>query len=94
MSSIRSAKAICLISAGHLLAEGGNRLLSKERDVEICPASGEPRRIEQAALLKAVTKFPGLQLELGEIWAELRNRCNPACAHRHDDPGMQISTPE
>ena len=43
-------------------------LLPEERAVEVCPASGEPRRIEQAAVLEAGAKFPGLQLKLGEIW--------------------------
>jgi hypothetical protein len=59
----------CLIRAGHLLAECGNRQLPEERAVEVRPASGEPRRLEQAAVLEAGAEFPGLQLELGEIWA-------------------------
>ena len=59
----------CLIRSGHLLAEGGNWLLPEERAVKVWPASGEPRRIEQAAVLEAGAEFPGLQLELGEIWA-------------------------
>jgi len=59
----------CLSRADHLLAEGGNRLLPEERAVEVWPASGEPRRVEQAAVLEAGAEFPGLQLELGEIWA-------------------------
>jgi len=58
-----------LIGAGHLLAEGGNRLLPEQRAVEVWPSSGEPRRIEQTAVLEAGAEFPGLQLELGEIWA-------------------------
>jgi hypothetical protein len=58
-----------LIGAGHLLAECGNRQLPEERAVEVRPASGEPRRLEQAAVLEAGAEFPGLQLELGEIWA-------------------------
>ena len=44
-------------------------LLPAERAVEVWPTSGEPRRIEPAEGLEAGADFPGLQLELGEIWA-------------------------
>jgi Uma2 family endonuclease len=44
-------------------------LLPGERAVEVWPASGAPRRIEQAELLEGGDDFPGLRLELGEIWA-------------------------
>jgi Uma2 family endonuclease len=44
-------------------------LLPAERAVEVWPASGEPQRIEPAEGLEAGADFPGLQLELGEIWA-------------------------
>ncbi|MFO0138047.1 MAG: hypothetical protein ACK535_08520 [Cyanobacteriota bacterium] len=59
----------CLIGGGNLLAKGGNWLLPEARVAEVWPASGEPRRIEQPAVLEAVAEFPGLQLELGELWA-------------------------
>ena len=44
-------------------------LLPGERAVEVWPASGAPRRMEQAELLEGGSDFPGLRLELGEIWA-------------------------
>jgi Uma2 family endonuclease len=44
-------------------------LMPGERAVEVWPASGAPRRIEQAELLEGGADFPGLQLDLGEIWA-------------------------
>lgn len=44
-------------------------LLPGERAVEVWPASGAPRRIEQAELLEGGDDFCGLRLELGEIWA-------------------------
>jgi Uma2 family endonuclease len=44
-------------------------LMPGERAVEVWPASGAPRRIEQAELLEGGDDFPGLQLDLGEIWA-------------------------
>lgn len=44
-------------------------LLPEEQAVEIWPASGEPRRIESPEVLEAGADFPGLQLELDEIWA-------------------------
>jgi hypothetical protein len=51
------------------LAELGYRLLPEQRAVEVWPASGEPRRLEQAAVLEAGAEFLELQLEFGEIWA-------------------------
>ena len=44
-------------------------LIPQEQAVEVWPASGEPQRLEQAALLEAGVDFPGLQLQLAEIWA-------------------------
>ena len=44
-------------------------LLPDERAVEIWPASGEPQRLEQATHLEAGSEFPGLCLDLEEIWA-------------------------
>ena len=44
-------------------------LIPHERAVEVWPASGESQRFEQIALLQAGPEFPGLQLQLAEIWA-------------------------
>ena len=33
------------------------------------PASRDPQRFEGIAVLEAVPEFPGLQLQLAEIWA-------------------------
>ena len=44
-------------------------LIPHERAVEVWPASGESQRLEQIELLEASTEFPGLQLQLAEIWA-------------------------
>jgi Uma2 family endonuclease len=44
-------------------------LLPDERAVEVWPASGEPQRLDQLEWLDAGTEFPGLRLELAEIWA-------------------------
>ena len=43
-------------------------LLPQERAVEVWEASGEPRRLEQARTLDAGPEFPGLRLNLEEIW--------------------------
>jgi len=43
-------------------------LLPDERAVEIWPASGDPQRQEQATPLEAGPEFPGLRLDLEEIW--------------------------
>ncbi len=44
-------------------------LLPHEQTVEIWTASGEPQRLEGCECLEAGSEFPGLQLELSEIWA-------------------------
>lgn len=44
-------------------------LLPDECAVEVWPASGEPQRLEQLEWLEAGSEFPGLRLELAEIWA-------------------------
>jgi len=44
-------------------------LLPHEQAVEIWPASGAPQRLEQIDVLEATPEFPGLQLQLAEIWA-------------------------
>ena len=44
-------------------------IIPHERAVEIWPASGESQRFEGIEHLEAGAEFPGLQLQLGEIWA-------------------------
>ena len=44
-------------------------LIPHERAVEVWPASGDSRRLEHLEQLEAGPEFPGLQLQLAEIWA-------------------------
>jgi Uma2 family endonuclease len=44
-------------------------LLPHEQAVEAWPASGAPQRLEQLQVLEATPEFPGLSLQLPEIWA-------------------------
>ncbi len=44
-------------------------LSPQEQAVEVWPASGEPQRLDQIQILEATADFPGLQLQLAEIWA-------------------------
>ena len=44
-------------------------LIPHEQAVEIWPSQGEPSRLEQATTLQASPEFPGLQLDLQELWA-------------------------
>ena len=44
-------------------------LLPHQQAVEVWPASGAPQRLEQIDVLEATPDFPGLQLQLAEIWA-------------------------
>ena len=44
-------------------------IIPHERAVEIWPASGESQRFEGIEHLEAGAEFPGLRLQLGEIWA-------------------------
>jgi Uma2 family endonuclease len=50
-------------------AQLGWLLLPQQRAVEIWPQSGPSTRLEEAAVLQAGPQFPGLQLDLSEIWA-------------------------
>jgi Uma2 family endonuclease len=43
-------------------------LLPDERAVEIWPATVEPQRLEQTEVLEGGSEFPGLRLDLKEIW--------------------------
>jgi len=44
-------------------------LIPDQQAVEVWPASGESQRLERIEQLEAGSDFPGLQLQLGEIWA-------------------------
>ena len=50
-------------------AQLGWLLLPEEQAAEIWAASGEPQRLDQARQLDAGPAFPGLRLDLTEIWA-------------------------
>jgi Uma2 family endonuclease len=43
-------------------------LLPHEQAVEVWPVSGPPQRLEQIQVLEATPEFPGLSLQLAEIW--------------------------
>lgn len=51
-------------------AQLGWRLIPEEQALEIWPASGagEPQRIQAATELDAGALFPGLRIDLEEIW--------------------------
>ena len=44
-------------------------LIPHDQSVEVWPASGAPQRLDAADVLHAGPEFPGLQLQLAEIWA-------------------------
>ncbi|MFM7733589.1 MAG: Uma2 family endonuclease [Cyanobium sp.] len=44
-------------------------LIPHEQAVEVWPVSGDPQRFEAIAVLEAGPEFPGLHLQLHEIWA-------------------------
>jgi Uma2 family endonuclease len=44
-------------------------LLPHQQAVEVWPASGASQRLEQIDVLETTLDFPGLQLQLAEIWA-------------------------
>jgi Uncharacterized protein conserved in cyanobacteria len=44
-------------------------LIPHDQAVEVWSASGEPQRLEGCERLEAGPEFPGLQLQLSEIWA-------------------------
>ena len=45
-------------------------LIPQDQAVEVWPASGAPQRLVSADLLEGGPAFPGLQLQLAEIWAD------------------------
>ena len=44
-------------------------LLPHEQAVEVWSANAEPQRMEPSLVLEASSEFPGLRLQLAEIWA-------------------------
>ena len=44
-------------------------LLPEQRAVEVWPAAGEPMHLENPEVLTAPAEFPGLALQMAEIWA-------------------------
>ena len=52
-----------------ILDETRGLLIYQEQAVEVFPASGIPQRLELLEVLEATPEFPGLQLQLAEIWA-------------------------
>ena len=44
-------------------------LIPHDQAVEVWSTSGEPQRLEGCERLEAGPEFPGLQLQLSEIWA-------------------------
>jgi Uma2 family endonuclease len=50
-------------------AQLGWLLLPEEQAVEIWSAQGEPQRLDRVQQLEAGSLFPGLKLDLAEIWA-------------------------
>lgn len=50
-------------------AQLGWLLLPDQRAVEVWPSVGDPQRLENPAVLTASAEFPGLTLQLAEIWS-------------------------
>ena len=65
LTALRSKMAAYQTNGARL----GWLLIPQEQAVEIWPASGEPERRELVQVLEATPEFPGLQLQLAEIWA-------------------------
>lgn len=65
VSALREKMATYMANGARL----GWLLLPHEQAVEVWPASGAPQRLEQLQVLEATPEFPGLQLQLAEIWA-------------------------
>ena len=45
-------------------------LIPQDQAVEVWPASGSPQRLVSADVLEGGPEFPGLELQLAEIWAD------------------------
>jgi Uma2 family endonuclease len=65
LTALRSKMAAYQANGARL----GWLLIPQEQAVEVWPASGEPERRELVKVLEATSEFPGLQLQLAEIWA-------------------------
>jgi Uma2 family endonuclease len=65
LTALRSKMAAYQANGARL----GWLLIPQEQAVEVWPASGEPERRELVQVLEATSEFPGLQLQLAEIWA-------------------------
>lgn len=65
VSALRQKMASYQVNGARL----GWLLLPHQQAVEVWPASGDPQRLEQMDVLEATPDFPGLQLQLAEIWA-------------------------
>ena len=50
-------------------AQLGWLVLPEERAVEVWPSAGDPQRLVNPAVLTAPPEFPGLSLQLAEIWS-------------------------
>ena len=65
LAALRSKMAAYKANGARL----GWLLIPRQQAVEIWPASGDPQRCENLPVLEAGAEFPGLQLQLEEIWA-------------------------
>jgi Uma2 family endonuclease len=65
VSALREKMAVYQRNGARL----GWLLLPEERAVEVWSAAGDAQRLENPAMLTASPDFPGLRLELAEIWA-------------------------
>ena len=65
LTALRSKMAAYQANGARL----GWLLIPHQQAVEVWPVSGAPQRYEGIAVLEAGPEFPGLQLQLDEIWA-------------------------
>ena len=65
LTALRSKMTAYQINGARL----GWLLIPQEQAVEVFPAFGIPQRLELLEVLEATRDFPGLQLQLAEIWA-------------------------
>ena len=65
LTALRSKMAAFQANGARL----GWLLIPHQQAVEVWPASGEPHRLESVSVLEGGLDFPGLQLQLDEIWA-------------------------
>ena len=65
LTALRSKMAAYQANGARL----GWLLIPHQQAVEVWPASGEAHRLESIPVLEGGPDFPGLQLQLDEIWA-------------------------